>query len=129
MMVREICGVGKFLVRWKEKETPTCPRCGQYEDARHVWLFNHTDAQNLWKTELDKLLVWLVQIDTDPDITEGLIGSLRQCFLLQNDQINVISTDVRIGLQHQQVIVGKLLGRLHHSRLTEATTEMKCCNA
>ncbi len=31
-----MCGVGKFLQRWKETETANCPCCGAFEDAEHV---------------------------------------------------------------------------------------------
>jgi hypothetical protein len=99
-----MCGVGKFLVRWKEKESSDCPRCGAYEDAQHVWLCCHVDVRNLWKTELDKLLAWLVKLDTDPEITEVIIGKLRHCFLSVNSPPTVTTNRIRIGLQRQQEI-------------------------
>jgi len=33
-----MCGVGKFMKRWREWEDDLCPRCGVQEDAPHVWL-------------------------------------------------------------------------------------------
>jgi hypothetical protein len=99
-----MCGVGKFMVRWKEKETACCPRCGEYEDARHVWLCNNVDACNLWKTELDKLMAWLVTIDTDPEIIDALIDNLRQRFLAQEVQPKVYTNKIRMGIQKQENI-------------------------
>ena len=32
-----MCGVGKFLKLWKQQSHDKCPRCGQVEDAKHVW--------------------------------------------------------------------------------------------
>ncbi len=55
-----MCGVRKFLVRWKEKNIPDCPCCGAFEDAKHAWICSHPEVRNMWKTELDKLLAWLV---------------------------------------------------------------------
>jgi hypothetical protein len=99
-----MCGVGKFLVRWKEKETACCPRCGEYEDARHVWLCNNVDARNLWKTELDKLMAWLVTLDTDPEIIDALIDNLRQRFLAHEVQTKVYTNKIRMGIQKQENI-------------------------
>ncbi len=31
-----MCGVGKFMKRWKLRKTSDCPRCGEHEDAQHV---------------------------------------------------------------------------------------------
>ena len=33
-----MCGVGKFMKLWGERETDTCPRCGAMENASHVWI-------------------------------------------------------------------------------------------
>jgi hypothetical protein len=33
------CGVGTKMVQWKEQPTAACPRCGNDENARHVWLW------------------------------------------------------------------------------------------
>jgi hypothetical protein len=30
-----MCGVGKWLVTWQERETEDCPRCSEFKDARH----------------------------------------------------------------------------------------------
>jgi hypothetical protein len=34
-----ICGVGKFMHCWKERDIPNCLRCGLFEDTEHVWLY------------------------------------------------------------------------------------------
>jgi hypothetical protein len=62
------------------------------------------DVCNLWKTELDKLLAWLVKLDTDPEIMDVLIGNLRHCFLSVEAQSTVLTNWIRIGLQRQQEI-------------------------
>jgi len=33
-----MCGVGKFMLRWKEWDHDRCPRCGSSEDSAHIWL-------------------------------------------------------------------------------------------
>ncbi len=35
--VSRMCGVGKFIKRWKQRPDSSCPRCGEHEDAPHVW--------------------------------------------------------------------------------------------
>ena len=43
-----MCGVGKFMKRWGEREFDTCPRCDIPEDACHVWKCHGNDADNVW---------------------------------------------------------------------------------
>ncbi len=42
---------------------------------------DNPDARNLWQTEMDKLLVWLVVIDTVPEIIEAFKAYLYHIFL------------------------------------------------
>jgi hypothetical protein len=55
-----MCGVGKFLVHWKETDDPSCPRCGNFKDSTHVfkdsthvWLCKDPEVQELWKTSVE----------------------------------------------------------------------------
>jgi hypothetical protein len=72
-----MCGVGKFLVRWKESDRPDCPRCGEYEDARHVWICKSEEATYVWDNRMDKLFSWLTMIDTDPEIFSAILTGLK----------------------------------------------------
>ncbi len=54
-----ICGVGKFLLRWKESQTTACPRCGALADEPHVWICPDHVAEQLWNRSLDNLREWL----------------------------------------------------------------------
>lgn len=47
-----MCGVGKFMQRWKEWQHDSCPRCGTREDASHVWLCQGQDKNLLLKSTM-----------------------------------------------------------------------------
>jgi hypothetical protein len=59
-----MCGVGKFMKRWGERETDACLRCGEHEDAAHVWLCSQTQAQEVWTNSLTKLQLWMEEVGT-----------------------------------------------------------------
>jgi hypothetical protein len=71
-----MCGVGKFMARWKQRETSDCPRCGEFEDAAHVWRCRGSGADQIWLQSLDSLQVWMNKHDTDPDLATLLIDML-----------------------------------------------------
>jgi hypothetical protein len=72
-----MCGVGKFLVRWKESDTDACPRCGLREDATHVWICRAPEATSTWHQSLATLRQWMNSVQTDPDITASIIEYLE----------------------------------------------------
>ena len=71
-----MCGVGKFMQRWKEWESPNCPRCGQFEDAAHVWVCSGSNAGDIWEKSLRDLNEWMSSVNTDPDIQSGCMGPM-----------------------------------------------------
>jgi hypothetical protein len=46
--VSGMCGVGKFMLRWKEWDHDKCPRCGLPEDSKHVWKCANPQVVDLW---------------------------------------------------------------------------------
>jgi hypothetical protein len=72
-----MCGVGKFMVRWKQRDSPACPRCGELEDATHVWRCHGADADRVWMRSLDNLKDWMASQDTDPDLADLLLDMLH----------------------------------------------------
>lgn len=72
-----MCGVGKYMVRWKQRESPGCPRCGDFEDAEHVWKCRGSNSDHIWKNSIENLRLWMSQNDTDPDIAELLVDMLN----------------------------------------------------
>ena len=51
------CGVNKWLHRWKQSNTPKCPRCNRMtETSVHVWKCEDSDN---WNVVLDKWERWL----------------------------------------------------------------------
>jgi hypothetical protein len=71
-----MCGVGKFMVRWKQRDNPNCPRCGLFEDAPHAWKCKGCEADSIWKESLGKVDEWLTSVQTDPDIQEAILAYL-----------------------------------------------------
>jgi len=71
-----MCGVGKFLVIWKEQDYSACPRCGRFEDAVHVWRCQAATTKEIWKAQLSTLSMWLESINTAPAIMHAILLGL-----------------------------------------------------
>ena len=51
-----ICGVGKWLERWKDQNHSKCPRClTDNETVEHVVHCQHTDATLCWNTGIEQI--------------------------------------------------------------------------
>jgi hypothetical protein len=61
-----MCGVGKFMHRWNGWESPSCPRCGEFEDTAHVWVCS--GSSDIWEKALQELNDWMFSVNADPDI-------------------------------------------------------------
>jgi len=72
-----MCGVGKFMKRWKQRQDDACPRCGAMEDAAHVWTCHGSGADDLWEKSVEDLNRWLTVVQTDPDIQHCIVSYLR----------------------------------------------------
>ena len=73
-----ICGVGKWLQRWKWQPHSDCPRCGQPdEDVTHVLLCNEITATSLWTSSIADLEEWLELNDCEPDMKLTICLSLQ----------------------------------------------------
>jgi len=71
-----MCGVGKFMKRWGKRDTNACPRCGEPENAAHVWICPHPQADEVWSLSLKKLDDWMTQVGTLSDIRESILHHL-----------------------------------------------------
>jgi hypothetical protein len=47
-----MCGVGKFMKQWKEWDNDRYLRCGEQEDAEHVWRCRGTGTKEIWLSSL-----------------------------------------------------------------------------
>ncbi len=72
-----MCGVGKYLYRWKQRSSDACPRCGDSEDTTHVWKCKGADADKVWDNAMIALEEWMVSVQTDPDVQEAIIAQLN----------------------------------------------------
>jgi hypothetical protein len=75
--VSGMCGVGKFMKRWKEWEDDRCPRCGEPEDAPHVWRCKGEGTADIWTKSLEGLASLLRKLDTDPTLLHIILVYLR----------------------------------------------------
>jgi hypothetical protein len=53
--VSGMCGVGRFMKRWKEWPSDACPRCGDTEDSSHVWTCKGPGTTELWDKAITDL--------------------------------------------------------------------------
>ncbi len=72
-----MCGVGRFMKRWKLHQDYSCPRCGLPEDSAHVWACHGEGADNIWETALNNLEGWFNLLDTDPDLQHLVLQHLQ----------------------------------------------------
>jgi len=73
-----MCGVGKFLKRWKQSSTSACPRfSADSEDITHVWKSPAPEVKDLWTTTIANLRTWLDEQHTDPSLSNILLTYLH----------------------------------------------------
>jgi hypothetical protein len=75
--VAGMCGMGKFMKRWREWDTDNCPRCGLPEDAPHVWTCKGDGTGDIWIKAIQELKKLLRTLDTDPTLLHILITYLK----------------------------------------------------
>jgi hypothetical protein len=80
-----MCGVGKFMLRWKERDTNSCPHCGEREDAKHVWHCPSRSNLQIWSKELENLQEWLQEKLTNPSIISAIILGLSNWLHIPSD--------------------------------------------
>jgi hypothetical protein len=74
--VTKICGVGKWMKRWKFWKHNSCPRCLQRKDAPHITRCTHSAANKTWQLSMDSFSTWLGEQQTFPSITQLFIDRL-----------------------------------------------------
>jgi len=99
-----MCGVGKFMKRWKEWEEDLCPRCGEQEDAPHVWRCKGPGTAERWNKSLQELETLLHQLDTDPIFTHIILVYLRGWWSGEN--VTYIPPRAFQDLLHDQQTIG-----------------------
>jgi hypothetical protein len=98
-----MCGVGKFMHRWKQRDSPNCPRCGQFEDASHVWLCSGSNSSEIWEKSLEDLEAWMSSVSTDPDIQDAILHHLKD-WRNGNVEFREYAHDLRDLIQEQSNI-------------------------
>ena len=74
-----ICGVGKWLQRWKDQPHSKCLRCQtNNETVSHVIHCPHIDAAFVWATGVAELREWLDSNDASPGLVDIITCRLNQ---------------------------------------------------
>ena len=71
-----VCAEGSQLVRWKEQPTLDCPRCGEQENARHVWTCQEPAVFFVWALLMFAFSKWLESVHTAKGVTYWIIQRL-----------------------------------------------------
>jgi hypothetical protein len=91
------------MVRWKEKDTDACPRCGEFEDAPHVWRCSGQQENEIRDKALDRLTEWMQEHKTNLDVHDTVLQYLN------SRRYGTSCTNVPYGLQeviNQQQQIG-----------------------
>ena len=109
-----MCGVGRWLRRWKWSTHDKCPICGvPDETAHHVPRCPDTRAAKAWAEQIDVLAAWLSSHKTDPELSRIILHFLDR---IRSPTARVIhvSQPYRAVLDSQLIIgpQGLLEGRL-----------------
>jgi hypothetical protein len=75
-----MCGVNKWLFKWKDRDTDECPRCSLPEDARHVWQCLAENTHPIRAAGMERLDNWMQSSLTSPDIRLVINTRLQQLF-------------------------------------------------
>jgi hypothetical protein len=68
-----MCGVGKFMLQWKQWDKDHGPMCGKPEDAPHVWTCKNPGARDIWSKAIASIEISLRKLNTDPTIRHIII--------------------------------------------------------
>ena len=101
-----MCGVGKMMAIWKEWPTPDCPRCGEFEDALHVWQCQEHSVQGVWEQAIARLRTWLDWQKTQPGIHDAICNFLTAWH--SNQPSPPITSAFLEGVMHSPQLVGGL---------------------
>jgi hypothetical protein len=78
-----MCGVGKWLMIWKDSDSDACPLCSGPEDARHVWQCPDNRAQVIRNKGIATISTWMDTAQTDPGIKTAISSRLHDWLSLQ----------------------------------------------
>ena len=74
-----ICGVGKWLARWKDQNHSKCPRClTDNETVDHVIHCQHEDASLTWNSGIEDIKEWMINHNAIPGLAEAVGLRLTQ---------------------------------------------------
>jgi len=69
--------VGVTMHRWKKWDSALCPICLQHDETiSHVLTCSHPSRRTIWIEQVESLCLWMIQVDTAPDIISCFIPTL-----------------------------------------------------
>jgi hypothetical protein len=76
--VSGMCGIGKFMKRWKKWQEDKCPRCGAPEYSAHIWACKGEGTSDIWNRAIEALEQWLRISDTEPTVAHLIVTHLQR---------------------------------------------------
>jgi len=68
----------KNMVRWKQRSSAECPRCGSSpEDKVHITLCPADTVNTLWEEAITELTTWMKAEQSDPQLVQALVDGLQ----------------------------------------------------
>jgi hypothetical protein len=118
-----MCGMGKFMKIWGERETDACSRGRAPENLAHVWMCPHPQAIDVWNASLKKLEDWMIKVGTLPDIRDSMLYHLKswrspEADSRHYDNTNLIYIDLQGECGWQSLLEGfvtKTWAKTQHS--------------
>ena len=98
-----ICGVGKWLERWKDQNHSKCPRClTDNETVEHVVHCRHDDAELCWSTGIEEIQEWMRNNNALPGLAEAVGRRLSQWRIqVEFETLDYMDESVRTLIQNQ----------------------------
>ena len=90
---------------WKKRSSDACPRCGEVEDAQHVWWCQQPEARLKRAQGFHKLSDWMDKELTAPEISSAITSRLNtvSCQTVPHD-FDFLFPGVQAALEDQDFI-------------------------
>ena len=100
-----VCGVNAMMKLWKKRSSDACPRCGEIEDAQHVWWCQQPEARLKRAQGFHKLSDWMDKELTAPEISSAITSRLNtvSCQTVPHD-FDFLFPGVQAALEDQDFI-------------------------
>jgi hypothetical protein len=71
------CACGKMMLLMGKWDHDNCPRCGQSEDAEHIWTCGAPSTEPIWTEAADRLSETAAKFKTPSALTEAILEGIK----------------------------------------------------